>query len=107
MSGDGWASRLPSRGDLRCDAAVVSDGRLRAVRCCWTARAATTGWWTRGRWCRTAAAATAVRFQSVPYLVGAYTGGPGSAAFSVPDSSQAGTSYVYDGLGRIGTRPTT
>ncbi|HSR26325.1 MAG TPA: hypothetical protein VLW53_22405, partial [Candidatus Eisenbacteria bacterium] len=39
-------------------------------------------------------------FQSLPYLVAAYTGGPGAAAFSTPDSSQAGTSYTYDALGR-------
>jgi RHS repeat-associated protein len=39
-------------------------------------------------------------FQSVPYLVAAYTGGAGSAAFSIPDSTQAGTTYAYDGLGR-------
>jgi RHS repeat-associated protein len=39
-------------------------------------------------------------FQSVPYFVTAYTGGPGAAAYSIPDSSQAGTSYTYDGLGR-------
>jgi YD repeat-containing protein len=40
-------------------------------------------------------------FQSVPYFVSAYTGGPGSAAYSVPDTTQAGTSYAYDGLGRV------
>jgi RHS repeat-associated protein len=44
--------------------------------------------------------AARLAFQSVPYLVSAYTGAPGSAAFSVPDSTQAGTSYTYDALGR-------
>jgi len=37
---------------------------------------------------------------SVPYFVTAYTGAPGSAAFSIPDSTQATTVYNYDGLGR-------
>jgi hypothetical protein len=32
-------------------------------------------------------------FQSVPYFVSAYTGAPGAAAYSIPDSSQAGTVY--------------
>ncbi|TMC01607.1 MAG: hypothetical protein E6J41_32665 [Chloroflexi bacterium] len=40
-------------------------------------------------------------FQSLPYLVSAYTGPPGSAAYSIPDSSVAGTSTTYDGLGRV------
>jgi RHS repeat-associated protein len=40
-------------------------------------------------------------FQSVPYLVGAYTGAPGAAAYSTPDTSQAGTTSTYDGLGRL------
>lgn len=39
-------------------------------------------------------------FKSIPYLVSSYTGGPGSAAYSIPDSTVAGTSYAYDGLGR-------
>jgi RHS repeat-associated protein len=39
--------------------------------------------------------------QSVPYLVTAYTGGPGPAAYSIPDSTQAGASSTYDGLGRV------
>jgi RHS repeat-associated protein len=39
-------------------------------------------------------------FQSQPYFVSAYTGGPGPAAYSIPDSSQAGTTHTYDGLGR-------
>jgi RHS repeat-associated protein len=39
-------------------------------------------------------------YQSVPYLVSAYTGAPGSAAFSIPDSTVAGTTTTYDGLGR-------
>ena len=40
-------------------------------------------------------------FQSQPYLVAAYTGGPGAAAFSIPDSTQAGATSTYDGLGRL------
>jgi RHS repeat-associated protein len=40
-------------------------------------------------------------FQSVPYLVSAYTGAPGAAAYSTPDTGQAGTSSSYDGLGRL------
>ena len=32
-------------------------------------------------------------FQSVPYMVAAYTGGPGPAAYSAPDTTQAGTTY--------------
>src|SRR5205807_1710636 len=39
-------------------------------------------------------------FESVPYFVAAYTGGAGAAAYSIPDSSQAGTSHTFDGLGR-------
>src|SRR5262249_7276007 len=39
-------------------------------------------------------------FQSVPYLVAAYSGGPGPGAYSTPDTGQAGTSYTYDSLGR-------
>jgi YD repeat-containing protein len=39
-------------------------------------------------------------FESVPYFVSAYSGGPGSAAYSIPDSNQAGTTFTYDGLGR-------
>lgn len=40
-------------------------------------------------------------FKSIPYFVNpAYTGGPGSAAYSQPDTSVAGTLYAYDGLGR-------
>lgn len=34
-------------------------------------------------------------FQSLPYTATAYTGAPGSTAFSVPDASQSGTSYTY------------
>jgi RHS repeat-associated protein len=37
---------------------------------------------------------------SVQYFVTAYTGAPGSAAYSIPDSSQTVTTYSYDGLGR-------
>jgi RHS repeat-associated protein len=40
-------------------------------------------------------------FQSAPYLVAAYTGGLGAAAYSIPDSTQAGTTTTYDGLGRV------
>jgi RHS repeat-associated protein len=39
-------------------------------------------------------------FQSVPYFVAANTGGPGVSAYSIPDSTQAGTTTTYDGLGR-------
>jgi RHS repeat-associated protein len=39
-------------------------------------------------------------FNSVPYFVTAYSGAPGSAAYSIPDSTQAGTSYSFDGIGR-------
>jgi RHS repeat-associated protein len=40
-------------------------------------------------------------FQSVPYPVSAYTGAPGAAAYSIPDSTVAGTTSTYDGLGRL------
>ncbi len=40
-------------------------------------------------------------FESVPYFVAAYSGGPGPAAYSIPDSTQAGTSYADDALGRV------
>jgi YD repeat-containing protein len=36
----------------------------------------------------------------VAYFVSAYGGGPGASAYSIPDSTQPGTSYAYDGLGR-------
>jgi RHS repeat-associated protein len=39
-------------------------------------------------------------FKSVPYFVTSYSGAPGAAAYSIPDSTQAGTSSTYDGLGR-------
>ncbi len=39
--------------------------------------------------------------QSVPYFVTAYTGSSGAAAFSIPDSTQAGVTATYDGLDRI------
>lgn len=39
-------------------------------------------------------------FKSIPYLVSSYSGAPGSAAYSIPDSTVAGTTYAYDGLGR-------
>jgi RHS repeat-associated protein len=39
-------------------------------------------------------------FQSQPYFVAAYTGGPGAAAYSIPDSTQPGTTTTYDGMGR-------
>ncbi|HLQ15029.1 MAG TPA: fibronectin type III domain-containing protein [Candidatus Eisenbacteria bacterium] len=39
-------------------------------------------------------------FRSVPYLVATYTGAPGAGAYSIPDSTVAGTSSTYDGLGR-------
>jgi YD repeat-containing protein len=38
--------------------------------------------------------------QSVKYFVTAYTGAPGAAAYSIPDSTQVGTTTTYDGLGR-------
>ncbi len=37
-------------------------------------------------------------FLSIPYLVTAYTGAPGAAAYSIPDSSQPGTSLSYTSL---------
>ncbi len=37
---------------------------------------------------------------SIAYFVTTYTGGPGSTAFSIPDSSQVVTTSTYDGLGR-------
>jgi RHS repeat-associated protein len=40
-------------------------------------------------------------FQSEPYFVAAYTGGPGAAAYSIPDSTRAGATTTYDGLGRV------
>ena len=40
-------------------------------------------------------------FKSVPYFVTSYTGTPGPATYSIPDSTQPGTSYTYDGLGRL------
>ena len=40
-------------------------------------------------------------FSSDPYLVAAYTGGPGAAAYSIPDTTQAGTTHTYDGVGRL------
>src|SRR5207248_10630144 len=45
-------------------------------------------------------AAGRLAFESLPYFVAAYTGPPGSGAYSIPDSTQAGTSYTHDGLGR-------
>ena len=39
--------------------------------------------------------------ESVPYYVAAYAGPPGAAAFTNPDSTQATTSYTYDGIGRV------
>jgi RHS repeat-associated protein len=39
-------------------------------------------------------------FESAAYFVAAYTGAPGPGAYSIPDSSQAGTTSTYDGLGR-------
>jgi RHS repeat-associated protein len=41
--------------------------------------------------------------ESRPYYVTAYTGAAGSAAFSLPDTSQAVTVTTYDGLGRTRT----
>jgi RHS repeat-associated protein len=40
-------------------------------------------------------------FESNSYLVPAYTGNPGLAAFANPDSTQKGTSTTYDGLERV------
>jgi RHS repeat-associated protein len=39
-------------------------------------------------------------FESVSYFVTAYAGSP-PLAFSVPDSTQPGTSFTYDGIGRL------
>jgi RHS repeat-associated protein len=39
-------------------------------------------------------------FRSIPYFVTAYLGAAGSLAYSIPDSSVAGTTYAYDALGR-------
>jgi RHS repeat-associated protein len=39
--------------------------------------------------------------QSVAYFVAAYTGGPGAAAYLLPDSTQPATNHTYDGLGRL------
>jgi RHS repeat-associated protein len=41
-----------------------------------------------------------VVFKSVPYFVLAYSGSPGAPAYSIPDSTIAGTSYTYDGIDR-------
>ncbi len=40
-------------------------------------------------------------FKSNAYFVSSYSGSPGSAAYSIPDSTQPGTSQTYDALGRI------
>jgi RHS repeat-associated protein len=40
-------------------------------------------------------------FRSLPYFVAAYTGAPGAAAYSIPDSTKPGTTSVYDGQGRV------
>ena len=42
-----------------------------------------------------------VWFESIQYFVAAYTGGPGAAAYSIPDTMQAGTSTTFDGMGRV------
>jgi RHS repeat-associated protein len=39
--------------------------------------------------------------QSIAYFVAAYTGSPGAAAFSLPDSLQPYATSTYDGLGRV------
>src|SRR5260370_40844483 len=39
--------------------------------------------------------------ESNSYLVTAYTGAPGPAAYSTPDSGQLGTTTTYDGLERV------
>jgi RHS repeat-associated protein len=41
-----------------------------------------------------------VSTKSVQYFVAAYTGAAGSAAYSLPDSTQLATTTTYDGLGR-------
>jgi RHS repeat-associated protein len=38
--------------------------------------------------------------ESLQYFVPAYTGAPGAAAYSIPDSNQPGSTTTYDGLGR-------
>ncbi len=40
-------------------------------------------------------------FDSISYFVPAYTGAPGAAAFSVPNSTEPKTATTYDGLGRV------
>ncbi len=40
-------------------------------------------------------------FESINYLVTAYTGAAGPSAFSLPDSLQPGDSKLYDGLDRV------
>jgi RHS repeat-associated protein len=42
-------------------------------------------------------------FKSIPYFVAAYIGAPGAAAYSIPDSTVAGSTYTYDGRGRMTT----
>lgn len=42
-----------------------------------------------------------VVFESVPYFVAAYAGGSGASAYSIPDSTQPGTTTTYDGLERV------
>src|SRR5206468_11400459 len=54
--------------------------------------------------CSFYAAAQRLAFQSAPYLVAAYTGAPGAAAYSIPDRTRAGTTSTYDGLGRLTNR---
>jgi RHS repeat-associated protein len=39
-------------------------------------------------------------FKSIPYLVTAYIGAAGAPAYSIPDSTVAGTSNTFDGMGR-------
>jgi RHS repeat-associated protein len=40
-------------------------------------------------------------FRSNPYFVAAYTGAPGASAYSIPDTTQAGSTTTYDGMGRV------
>jgi RHS repeat-associated protein len=40
-------------------------------------------------------------FKSDPYFVPAYSGPPGPAAYSLPDTTQPGTTTTYDGLDRV------
>jgi YD repeat-containing protein len=40
-------------------------------------------------------------FESNSYMVTAYTGDPGAAAYAIPDTAVAGTSTSYDGIGRV------